>query len=348
MYEWSKRVKKMSNKLYGSCITGAIIFFIITFAGESVLKKIEIGNYNNIYKTIVNFWPGAPDFFNSVGCKFISIIIVILTLMLIFARKYRKKAMLIKHSSLGHDITQINSNLSKEFKFKIFDINVTKEMNQGDIKSAVKRQDDCVNEIIDLIQKQQYKDIFYYGIAHTPLVFRLGFQVGPIVEMRFLHKKRTDRKNETFDELSEYETDERIYTPEYLRENEQSKSNSLLFAFASTYEIKRENLFCFDTESSHILKISTDQKDHDFFNSYHRMRIFSRDCVKHIRETCKKFNISKMHMVLSTSVNYTCLLAQKLGDRQTPELIVYHYENPTYPWGISIKNNSQDAIINNQ
>ena len=53
-------------------------------------------------------------------------------------------------------------------------------------------------------------------------------------------------------------------------------------------------------------------------------------------------------MVLSTSVAFTFYLGQQLNNRQTPQIIVYHYENGTYPWGIRIKENWDKAYVENE
>lgn len=46
----------------------------------------------------------------------------------------------------------------------------------------------------------EYTELFYYGIAHIPLIFRAGFQIGDEGKVRLLHKDRNEQS--VFKEIS--------------------------------------------------------------------------------------------------------------------------------------------------
>ena len=67
-----------------------------------------------------------------------------------------------------------------------------------------------------------------------------------------------------------------------------------------------------------------------------------------IRETVTKENITRIHMVLAASSDFTFFLAQGFSKNHDPEVIVYHYDrNATvkYPWGISNILSPTNAVV---
>ena len=64
-------------------------------------------------------------------------------------------------------------------------------MARHNIVDAIRIQDTLIEEALNDCDKST--ELFYYGIAHIPLIFRAGFQVGDEGKVRLLHKYRNDQ-----------------------------------------------------------------------------------------------------------------------------------------------------------
>ena len=65
-------------------------------------------------------------------------------------------------------------------------------------------------------------------------------------------------------------------------------------------------------------------------------------------EIVSSANIEKIHLVLSTSSDFTFFLSQGFSKYHDPEIIVYQYDrsdSQKYPWGVSNKALPTSAII---
>ena len=64
-----------------------------------------------------------------------------------------------------------------------------------------------------------------------------------------------------------------------------------------------------------------------------------------VREIVKRYDIRCIHMVISSSVAFTFFLGAGFSSQHDPDIIVYHYDNGKYIWGIDMKRNGSDAVI---
>lgn len=337
-------LKNIPNRFIKWSIAIDTPIFIVTIFGESVLDNIKIGSYGKMYDTLCAFLPWLDAFLSSSIAKFIVVTFTAFCILILLIKKlYRHFAVLIKHSSFGHQIDDIDELVKQNFWFKNVSIDVSSLM-ETNIPDAIKLQDEKCQEIKAIKQRK----CFYYGIAHTPLIFRLGHQLAP-EKINFLHRYHRDTGNVTFRGLDETDKD-KYDIPRCEEENVQSHSNELLAVIATTYPINMRDLTCFDLSDMHTFEfeVSEENKGTDFFGSHHKINAYCIAIAEQIRKICRQYNINKIHMVLSTSVNFTFALGQHLNNNQIPEIIVYHYkkgEDPCYPWGISIQKNWDNAYI---
>lgn len=318
--------------------------FIVTIFGKPVLDNIKIGSYGKMYDTLCAFLPWLDAFLSSRIAKFIVITYTVFCILILLTKKlYRPFAILIKHSSLGYPIGDIEEIFKQSFWFKKINIDVS-NLIETNIPDAIKFQDEKLQEIKAIKRRK----CFYYGIAHTPLIFRLGYQVG-LSDINFLHSYQRDSGNRKFRELYEYDQDKHDFS-RFDQKNMESKSQELLVTIATTYPISKGDLACFDLREMHTLEIEVSDINMgtDFFSSYHKIISYCTAITHELRKICKQCNLKKVHIVLSTSVNFTFVLGQYLNNNQIPEIIVYHYkkgDDPCYPWGISIQKNWKSAVI---
>lgn len=337
-------LKSIPNRFLKWSIAIDIPVFIVTIFGKPVLDNIKIGSYGKMYDTLCAFLPWLDAFLSSSIAKFIVVTYTTFCIFILLVKKlYRPFAVLIKHSSLGCQIGDIDESFKRSYWFKNINIDVS-DLIETNIPEAIKLQD----EKLQAIKSIKWRKCFYYGIAHTPLIFRLGYQVG-LKDMFFLHSYQRDSGNRRFSELYESDQDKQDFS-RFDQENLQSKSQELLVTIATTYPISKQDLSCFNLREMHTLELEVTETNigTDFFSSYRKIVSYCTAITHELRKICKQYNIKKIHIVLSTSVNFTFVLGQYLNNNQIPEIIAYHYkkgDDPCYPWGVSIQNNWENAVV---
>lgn len=100
-------------------------------------------------------------------------------------------AIIISHSSFSNDQSAHDSSIVSGYSVKEKDINLVNHMARHNIVDAIRIQDTLIEEALNDCDKST--ELFYYGIAHIPLIFRAGFQVGDEGKVRLLHKYRNDQ-----------------------------------------------------------------------------------------------------------------------------------------------------------
>lgn len=86
----------------------------------------------------------------------------------------------------------------------------------------------------------------------------------------------------------------------------------------------------------------------DSIVSYALMNRLRTGILNKMREIVSSANIEKIHLVLSTSSDFTFFLSQGFSKYHDPEIIVYQYDrsdSQKYPWGVFNKALPTSAII---
>lgn len=309
-----------------------IILTVISYGGAFILEKIEIGDVAEIYQTIKNFFP-AIEGLSSFEQRWIFLILDAILLVLII---YKQPNFVICHQSMGYDLAPI----SKAFKRTnwIF----TRKLQQTDDVRKLSSDSDIVSAIDAMAVKAQKAkcQVTYYGIAHTPLVFRLGLKIGDQDNVKLLHKKRNNES--FFEEWGKERTDIRIIPEE---RNSSKKSDELIVAIGTSFQIKKEELKVLQPDNKHILYLQSNFQGFDVVSSYEDAQSLRIYILGQIRELVKKYSIKKIHMVISSSVAFTFFLAQGYSEQHDPEVTVYHYDKGKYIWGVNMTENGKNAYI---
>lgn len=348
--KFAKTCKAIPRKLLIIVASLDFCFTVVAFFGKEELKKIAFLK-TDYYDTIASYIPGVVNHLSAPAgktiCCIVSVIIVIACLFRLF---YRKPALLIAHSTMGHDLTVLDENLKKSFYIKLANIEhmlPSQNAQTDEIIAALKFQDKAFNTIK---QTNWRSNVFYYGVAHTPLIFRLGYQFGQTQRIRLLHRFRQTEDAQEFKELPEYDNDKATFINSDLRDefNFNTQSHELLVALATTYPIKDENLRAIDPDNKmYVYKVQVDDitMGYDFFNSYYKLRSYADRFADDIRKLVKEKNIETIHLVISSSVPFTFYLAQQMNTNQYPQIIVYQYEPGKYTWGIDVKETVPEKAV---
>ena len=132
-------------------------------------------------------------------------------------------------------------------------------------------------------------------------------------------------------------------------ENENIKSNILLLEISMSFPIKDSELIDLYPEVKHILKVKNkdDKFGFDVLKNITDADAIRDDIMKEMRRICKKYDIKKVEIVMSTSVAFTIYLGMAFSKQHDPRCVVYHYEKRHYPWGIDIDAAPHDCFIDN-
>lgn len=343
-----EKVQKTSDNCLKWCL---IVFGIVTlFAIFNVetLKKIEIGSISNIANTVDNFDVPFLDIFENTFIKSLIFALFGITLYLrIYKFLIRPRAKIIKHSSFSNAQSSYDPSIVTGYSVTEKEINVVEQMAHHNIVDAIRKQDSLIEEILNSCDP--HTELVYYGIAHTPLIFRAGFQVGDEGRVRLLHKYRNEQS--FFREISS-DPDTFSVKMEPIKVQSTKPSKEMLVVIATSLQIKDEDLVCFQN-NNYCCRLYFQPKESGMYGfdsvvSYATMERLKTDILQEIRENVTIKGVQKVHLVLSTSSDFTFSLAQGFSKNHDPEIVVYHYDRNSdtkYPWGISNIASPANAVV---
>ena len=330
-----KTIIGVPKTIYRALFLILLLIDAIGFNLEPMLKKIEICNVAADYNSLIAIFPSITQIAQDYKYVFLALTVATFVLWM-----YRPKLFLVKQISFSPDIAEVHPDILKKYRVKETEINQCTAMKRTDtIVNAIIEQDKIAESI--LIGRKS-SSLCYYGIAHTPLVFRLGFKMGDQNNLMLLHRIRTnDSQFEEWTEEGGYST----ITP---RENNTLiTSNELIVSVSTSIKISDQDLDSLQPENKHILAFESNNLMFDSITSYKCAESYRNAIMISIRDYVKKYGIQKIHLVISSSVAFTFFLGQAFSAQHDPITVVYHFQNGTYPWGICINESAEKALVIN-
>lgn len=314
-----------------------IIITLLAFGVGGLLEKVEVGEVAALKNTIENFMPELIKN-NISNAKYPLLIITIIAIAIYL---YKPQMALLAHASFNPLLAEVEKKeIEKEFYIKEQQIDLCEMVSKLEIGKAITIQDQIVKATI--LKKKN--EIGYYGIAHTPFVFRVGFTVGDQKKVHLFHRARNN--NALFTEWSEDKDGWDVTLEETKELNKGCKSQEIYVAIGTTFPIKQEEISSITGKDNHVLIFQTSAKGYDVIGSYLQAETLRDQILKTIRDCVKKYNIRKIHLMISSSVAFTFLLGSSFSAQHDPEVIVYHYENGKYTWGINMTKIGEEAVVN--
>jgi len=298
----TEQLCKLYKKYYYIIFTLLLILFLISLGIGEILKKIEIGEVSAIYNTIVAFVPEK----NLMALQRIRFPIGILLILSIMLFIWKKRMNVLCHISLAHGMAPLSPNVKKEYYIKKKNLDIAGYSYPNDLHQIIREQDSAIKNFIAT------KGIHsYYGIAHTPLVFRAGYMYGDQQEIHLFHRMRNNSANfEEWDTSADikWETSFR----EVKEENKSCKSNNLIVAISTSLEIKNIEIASITNTKCHIIRFQLQTLGFDIIGNYTQAENLRKQILSKIRELVKKYDIQYIHMIISSSVAFTFFLGAGL------------------------------------
>lgn len=343
-----RTVDKLPFKLLNWLLAISFFFVLLSIYGKDILKEIEVGDIAAWTRTIENLAAPILPFFECIVAKILVwIAFIVLFILSVSKAILRPKAIVIGHSTFSNTQSSYDESIVKGMLIKHREINLVNLMRKQDIIEAIRTQDRVVSKI--LRDCDEYTELFYYGIAHIPLIFRAGYQIGDEGKVRLLHKYRNEQS--AFKEISTKADDFKIELNGKYHQFYKT-SNEMLVVVATSFPVSSVDLEVFrNRKIGHEIRF--EMKDQalygvDSVDSYAVMNRLRTGILSHMRKVVVTEGIERIHLVLSTSSDFTFFLSQGLSKYHDPEVIVYQYERSNaqkYPWGISNKAFPASAII---
>lgn len=337
----TKLVKKI--KKIGICLaqhrrfwkTSLIISVVLTAiaVGFSV-DKIKIDPIDGIYQTILSICPDSLIIIPK-----IKPVVIAWFIISAFMYVFRESYYMISIRSLAPDLEDIDDkDIQKKYWMRHIDIDISDIIRTQGIKKAIEEID---RKCRYLQRKRGDHKLGFYGIAHTPFLFRIGYCIGDQSNIQIFHKAREN--GSIFMEWVRQRGSFKLQEPEELNKN--VISDELIVAISTSFEIKMNEIDSLDPHRKHILLFKGNTLDFDAITSYSDAEKARTQIMGKIREVVKVYDIQKVHLVIASSAAFTFFLGMAYSRQHDPECIVYHYERPYYPWGISIKKTTRRCII---
>ena len=332
--------KKINGKILGAGFAFVLCCLAVSFWGENALENFPIIK-SAYYDTIVANFPQFDNFLSAdIGKVVFLILLLAVIICYLFRKLHRPFVLLMAHSTMGHDLSKLNDSFRKSFwiaKKSIGNQLLSQHASEDQVVDVIREQDKSFQEIrVNCWQST----VFYYGVAHTPLVFRLGYQWGQTKVIHFLHRFRPTEDEQEFKALPEYYVEEKmafLHSDRLDEPNFSLQSEHLLVSIATTYPIKEEDLSYIDPTNTMIrYNIQVDRMGYDFFNSNQKIRSYADRIIDDLRKLVRERGIETIHFAISSSVPFTFYLAQQMNTNQFSKIIVYHFERGKYTWGIDV------------
>lgn len=254
---------------------------------------------------------------------------------------------ILGHSSLGKAQFKFNEEYEEKYKLVMEEIDLSEDVkNVGDnydiLKYTIKKQDALIKSFKEKINNSDKYG--YMGISHTPLILRAGYNIGDETKFVMFHKKRN---LDYYEKLNDSDSNIQIRIEQ---KNIKENCKELIVAISTTFPIQDNQLSILQPQDKSIIKFKTDELGFDVITSMKQVEEYISYILREVRQVVRAEGISKIHMVISSSVAFTFALGQGLSSHYDPEVVIYHFDinNPKkYPWGIYLYEDSMNCIVVN-
>ncbi|MFC1638833.1 SAVED domain-containing protein [Patescibacteria group bacterium] len=212
---------------------------------------------------------------------------------------------------------------------------------------AMQRQVDKRNELVEVLNTHQNIDVAYYGIAHVPLTFHLGFLLSTKISPHFAERERTAnewRWLSNDDSSVEFQ----VTRPEGGWSGESDAAIRIGVSYPVTPEQTNPVV-----ESCATFGISVVSPAVDIVRTRKDVERLAASFRGVIDELVASSSIQRIHVFASVPMCVAFAMGQQISASIHPKVYVYNYrrqDSPNYKWGALMTDDTtaQDAIIINE
>jgi len=350
LIKWLKTVKLKYLILFTT-----IMFFVVSSDVLGVIsEKVQTKNIKDQLLKYKDYTSIVKIILPNAYIRWIIFILVIIVWILVWyfrfcyvepIQKGEINIHILGHSTLDKTQFKLNEQSLRIYQPNLEELDLIEDVkvvngNYIMLQSVVAKQDNFIEKFKDKINNDDKYG--YMGISHTPLILRAGYKIGDGTKFTMLHKKRN---MDYYEELNNSE----VYSPIKIeKETIKDTCRELIVAISTTFPIYDNQLNILHPENKSILKFKTDELGFDVIMSVRQVEEYVATILRKVRQIVGKKQITKIHMVIASSVTFTFALGQGLSNHYDPEIIIYNFDinNPKkYPWGLSLFKHSMNCIV---
>ncbi len=250
--------------------------------------------------------------------------------------KWKRKVYVVKHSSMMKLDFPTKKEIAKNFRIN-GEVEIDLRDKVGTMIEAIKEQEKRVR---DIEKVESHNGLAYLGVAHLPLVFRLGYLLGD--EKRYYYFENRKTTNEGFKELLPY-----VFYPRFNRNITEPKGNytEVAITIGITFPVMRHEI-PLDLNKIGLIEFEIDGlkekgEYHDAIIGYNQLNSYKESIRKEISKIIKKQNIERIHIFYAGPTSLALAIGAMISPTHDPgKVINYHYvysNDVKYPWGIDMK-----------
>lgn|GEM_PF-4175409 len=268
--------------------------------------------------------------------------------------KHKNKRMVqIRHSSVeGASYTSLFDDLDDYdvIPITIDQFQEMKELNEFNIKAAWMKQDHIVPILQVHMNDPSLDEISYFGMAHIPFQFLLGYQVADKIDIRFFEWIRDEKH---WRSLS---TENNVgFPPLNLTVNQQNQpleeAKEIVIKIGITFEIFDEQLQGHNLEGLNSYYLKLGQPHIEAVKSKKQLNAYKatfRSLLTDIHHKYPKLN--KVHLFISAQPSVVFTFGSCISDRMdsTKQFWIYNFIGSSmikYPWALKIAKNLKDGEV---
>lgn len=265
--------------------------------------------------------------------------VLVFSFLWLLNKNRKRKLLIIEHLSLQKMAFTYDVKELTDYAIKKFEMNQYSILNNPDlttdkmIEQIIESTENSVSHILKYVTSGY--QVGYAGIANIPATFLLGYELGDENKKIYFHKFRTDPDDDNFHLLkSEHR---QLMCKCNDSPSDPSKPSQMLVLIEFSKHISDADIRDVQESNDYVLKYRVPETiGYDIVDSSKQLNQYTDQIISDIATIEKAANISSIKICIAASSAFIFGLGTKFSKTQDKEIIIYHFQNSTYPWGINV------------
>lgn len=357
------KIKEFIKKTFSGFFEKKVVFVLVSGGVTVLLAQLGSDFFVNVAIRLINYYIGSEiipiekvDNLSD-GFKWVGIILGTLMILggIVFyfyseKKKGKRKALLqIAHTSI-ESVAYTNFDVDlDDYEIEQHKISLKEELktlNKGDLGHAIRVQSKIVQEILQRADGRADTEASYWGLAHVPLTFLLGYQMADKLNTSFYEWNQNEQKWNKVKEKNASHPD--LLVSKKLNQPCEEVED-VVIKIGITYPIDDITLIGLGLEGADSYYLHIPSPKRNAIVSVKQLNEYQSVFRKTLDEINQSYpNLKKVHIFYSGQPSLAYRLGSCISPRMDKDIWVYNYNatsHPKYPWSISMKKEWRDVQI---